>query len=212
MAEPTIQNILALPSPNFTVHNVFSHGARSRGNWQRILPRHVRQWDDFNLNNISSAYGDLLGQPAWVAMNGLYANRVARNISEMKDRFIEWLLKILESPVATGSRLLGRRLGSANVVHHSQGTAVPRVNNNYEPCLVFYLDTMPRTHIVVSSARLSSHWTSEDLKDQEPASLLPLWELATYAKESGTRYSFIMTDKEVVVVRFMADPSGRYGA
>ncbi|WAO87647.1 Hypothetical protein NCS54_00496400 [Fusarium falciforme] len=212
MAGPTIQNILALPSPTFTLTKAPTQVPRPCDKWERILPRHVRQWDDFNLNNISSAFGDLLGQPASVAMGGLYANRGVRNLNEMKNHSIDWLLRILESPVAIGSRLLGHRLGSASVIDHSRDTTFPGAKHKYESSLIFYLDTMPRIHFVVSCARLSSQWASEGLKNQEAAGLLPIRQLATYAKESGTRYSFIMTDKEVVVVRFIANSNGQYGA
>ncbi|RSL92088.1 hypothetical protein CDV31_015307 [Fusarium ambrosium] len=212
MAGPTIQNILALPSPTFTLTSVGTGTPRSCDKWERVQPWHVRQWDDFNLKTISGAFGDLLDQPASVAMGGLCADRGIRNLKEMKNHSIDWLLRILESPVTIGGRLLGHRLGFTSAVDHSRDTTFPGAKHKYESSLIFYHDAIPRIHFVVSCARLSSQWTSEGLKNQDHAAVLPIRQLATYAKESGTRYSFIMTDKEVVVVRFMADPNGQYGA
>ncbi|KAL2694765.1 hypothetical protein Neosp_001352 [[Neocosmospora] mangrovei] len=212
MAGPTIQNILALPSPAFTLPETPTKAPNPCGKWQTILPQHVRQWDDFNLDTISGAFGDLLDQPASVAMGGLYANRGVRNLGEMKNHAIDWLLKILESPVTVGSRLLSHRLGCASAIDHSRDTTFPGAKHKYESSLIFYLDIKPRVHFVVSCARLSSQWTSEGLKNPDPVAMLPICQLATYAKESGTRYCFVMTDKEVVVVRFMVDFTGQYQA
>ncbi|EEU37753.1 uncharacterized protein NECHADRAFT_88134 [Fusarium vanettenii 77-13-4] len=212
MAGTTIQNILALPSPVFTLTGFQTRAVGHCDKWERVQMCHVRQWDDFNVSNISSAFGDLLDQPASVAMGGLCANRGVRNLGEMKNHAIDWLLGILESPLAAGSRLLSHRLGSASAIDHSRDTTFPGAKHKYESSLIFYLDSSPRIHFVVSCARLSSQWTSEGLKNQEPAAVIPIRQLATYAKESGTRYSFIMTDKEVVVVRFIVDSTGQYRA
>ncbi|KAI8720157.1 hypothetical protein NCS52_00460400 [Fusarium sp. LHS14.1] len=212
MAGTTIQNILALPSPVFTLSGIPTRAARPCDKWEKVQMCHVRQWDDFNVSNISGAFGDILDQPASIAMGGLYANRGVRNLNEMKNHSVDWLLRILESPVAVGSRHLGHRLGSASVIDHSRDTTFPGAKHNYESSLTFYLDTIPRIHFVVSCARLSSQWTSERLKNQDSADLFPIRQLATYARESGTRYSFIMTDKEIVVVRFTVDSNGQYGA
>ncbi|RSL86070.1 hypothetical protein CEP52_015941 [Fusarium oligoseptatum] len=190
MAGPTIQNILALPSPTFTLTSVGTGTPRSCDKWERVQPWHVRQWDDFNLNTISGAFGDLLDQPASVAMGGLCADRGIRNLKEMKNHSIDWLLRILESPVTIGGRLLGHRLGFASAVDHSRDTTFPGAKHKYESSLIFYHDAIPRIHFVVSCARLSSQWTSEGLKNQDHAAVLPIRQLATYAKESGTRYSF----------------------
>lgn len=212
MASPTIQNILAMPSPTFTLNVAQPQAARGCAAWMKVQHWHIRQWENFNLNNIASAFGDILRQPASASMEGMRTSRGVRNLTEMKNHCIDGLLRILEGPMAAGSYLLGQRLRSATVIDHLRDTTFPGAKHKYESSLIFYLEATPRIHFVVSCARLSPQWTSEDLKNQEPAGLLPIRQLATYAKESGTRYSFIMTDKEVVVVRFVADSSGQYEA
>ncbi|RSL62425.1 hypothetical protein CEP53_004756 [Fusarium sp. AF-6] len=212
MTSSTIQNILAMPSPPFTLNVAQPQVARGCAAWMKVQHRHVRQWDDFNLNNIATAFGDILRQPASASMEGMRASRGVRNLTEMKNHCIDGLLKILEGPMAAGGNLLGQRLRSETVIDHLRDTTLAGAGHNYEPSLIFYIDTTPRIHLVVSCARLSSVWTSESLKNQEPNAMLPICQLATYAQMGGTRYAFIMTDKEVVVVRFISDSNGQYGA
>ncbi|KAJ3468224.1 hypothetical protein MRS44_002289 [Fusarium solani] len=212
MAVPTIHNVLAMPTPNFTLNADNPWGVRDCPTWTRIQSRHVRQWDAFNLNNLSSAFGNILRQPTSVGMGAMGTDREFRNLAEMKSHAIDSLLKIVEGPVATIGQLLGQRLESVTVVDHVRDVALPEGTRHYTPSLTFYVGTTTRAYLVVSCVRLSANWTSEGLKEQQANSLSPLCQLAKYAKLSGTRYGFIMTDKEVVVVRFIVDSTGQYGA
>lgn len=63
---------------------------------------------------------------------------------------------------------------------------------------------MRRAWLVLGAARKSATWESESLSDENAKSsdLYPLRQLASYAAASGKPYTFIVTDQELVVVRF----------
>ncbi|KAJ4328868.1 hypothetical protein N0V84_000656 [Fusarium piperis] len=201
-----------MPTPNFTLNTDNPWSVKDCPTWTRVQSGHIRQWDAFKLNNLFSAFGDILRQPTSVAIGATGADKEFRNLAEMKSHAIDSLLKIVEGPVATIGQLLGQRLESVTSVDHVRDVALPEGPRHYTPSLTFYVATTPRAYLVVSCVRLSAHWTSEGLKEHQANSLSPLCQLAKYAKLSKTRYGFIMTDKEVVVVRFMADSNGQYGA
>lgn len=72
------------------------------------------------------------------------------------------------------------------------------------PPLSFSFDGMRRAWLVLGAARKSATWESESLSDENAKSsdLYPLRQLASYAAASGKPYTFIVTDQELVVVRF----------
>ncbi|KAM0427856.1 hypothetical protein ACHAPT_007315 [Fusarium lateritium] len=210
MSGPAIQSILAMPNPTLTLNIASCRAPKDCLTWVRAEHLQARQWNGFDLNSLSSAFGDLLCRPATSAnVEAVLANRHVRNVTEMKNHCIESLLENLKGPIADGGRFLGHRLGSELIIDHMRDTPLP---GHYEPSLLFYIDTLPRVHLVVSCVRLSAFWTSQDLETQQSRSLSPIRQLATYAREAGTRYGFVMTDKEVVVVRFMVDINGEYMA
>ncbi|KAI8676297.1 hypothetical protein NCS56_00517100 [Fusarium sp. Ph1] len=207
MARLTIQNILAMPNPTFHLNSPNPRAPEIRISWINAQHCRVRRWDDFNLGNLSSAFGDVLSQPASVGIGPVAAHREVQNLSEMKNDCINSLLNILEGPVDSGRRLLGHRLGSTMPIAHSQNI---KLQGGYVPSLTFYINAASRALLVVSCARLSATWTSEELQNHESGDTSPICQLATYARESKTRYGFVMTDKEVVVVRFSVGTCGEY--
>ncbi|KAJ4266249.1 hypothetical protein NW762_004232 [Fusarium torreyae] len=120
----------------------------------------------------------------------------------------------MESLMTEGARLLGQTVGPSTVI-----SSIPNArlitdgdSRGLRPSLAFFIDTQPRVNLVAGCVQLSGAWSSNDLEAQTGCAMWPIERLAKYAKHGGTRYSFIMTDLELVVVHFFKLTPGKLGA
>ncbi|KAM0562948.1 hypothetical protein ACHAPJ_001789 [Fusarium lateritium] len=216
MASQSIQSVLAIRNPTLTLNSSIGIGGVGSG---RVSFSHsnISRWDDFSFGHIYSAYGHILCQPnsANIGIETFSLDRSFRNLSELKHYGFGSLLAKLESPLIEGARFLAQELGSPTAISIFKDVPLIVTHGNsagYKPSLAFFVDAQPRFNLVVSCARLSGVWSSKDLEDQTENSTWPIGQLSNYAKFGGTRYSFIMTEVEVVVVRFYKMSSGELGA
>ncbi|KAM5348905.1 hypothetical protein ACJ41O_008728 [Fusarium nematophilum] len=181
----------------------------------------VTRWEDFNLTFLNNAFADILRQPSSIdeSAANISAAYAVENITFLKRFGLKTLVDRLRGPIADGARYLGMHLGSQPFVSNEYDAPLfsPEGDGSpYRPSVTFYVNNNPssQTNLVVSTVRISSAWTSRDLASGVPGAIQPLNQLATYACHGQTRYSFLLTDQELVVVRVFMDEAcpGRYGA
>ncbi|KAF4499729.1 hypothetical protein FAGAP_4083 [Fusarium agapanthi] len=176
-----------------------------------MLPENITRWSDFNMININNPHGDLLSKPSHI-IPGQGADKSFRNQSELRNYALDTLLFTLSPLVSESARVLGQRLGFSPTIewHRDIPLAGPQVvGPALRPSLTIFADTMPRKNLVTSMVHISSMWCSTDIGN---GSTDPIQHLGRYAQPSGTRYSFAITDTEVVVIRFHSLEGGETGA
>ncbi|KAF5642117.1 hypothetical protein F25303_6635 [Fusarium sp. NRRL 25303] len=172
----------------------------------------ITRWNDFNMVNINNAYGDLLSKPSNI-IPGQGVIKSFRNQSELRNYALDPLVSTLRPLVSDSARALGQRLGYSPTIewHRDIPLAGPQVvaRQAFHPSLTIFADTMPRANLVTSMVHVSSTWRSTDIENDSKD---PIQHLGIYAQPSGTRYSFAITDTEVVVIRFHSLNGGETGA
>jgi hypothetical protein len=179
-----------------------------------IARENITRWNDFELINIKNAYGDLLSKPSNIILRQ-GADKHFGNQTELRNYAFDSLISELRPLVSESARVLGQRLGFAPTIDYLQDAplAGPQVvGNALRPSLSIFAVTTPRTNLITSMVYISSSWCSTDIETDGRQSIWPILHLAHYAQYSGTRYSFAMTDAEVVVIRFHSLDGGALGA
>ncbi|KAF5724218.1 hypothetical protein FMUND_1009 [Fusarium mundagurra] len=165
----------------------------------------------FNIIDINNAYGDLLSKPSNL-IPGQGADKSFRNQSELRNYALDAMVPILRPLVSETARVLGQRLGFSPTIewHRDIPLAGPQVvGHAHTPSLTIFGDTMPRKNFVTSMVHVSSIWCSTDIENNF---MDPIQHLGLYAQLSGSRYTFAITDTEVVVIRFHSLDGGETGA
>ncbi|RKL47715.1 hypothetical protein BFJ72_g1946 [Fusarium proliferatum] len=211
MDQPSILSLLS------TRNTVLTDNTRRESSWRvptmiPIRPENITRWNDFNITDISNAYGDLLSKPSNIIL-GQGAIKSFRNQSELRNYALDPLISTLRPLVSESARVLGQRLGFSPTIewHRDIPLAGPQVvaRQAFHPSLTIFADTMPRENLVTGMVHVSSTWCSTDIEND---STNPIQHLGIYAEPSGTRYSFAITDTEVVVIRFHSLNGGETGA
>ncbi|KAF4970753.1 hypothetical protein FSARC_2266 [Fusarium sarcochroum] len=215
MTTQSIQNILAMPSLNLILDTNDSKLNHPVGAFE-IDSSNMSRWDEFSLTNISGVFGHILCQPSSMNIDPgtLVTDRLCGRLSDLQYYAFKPLLTTVESLMTEGARLLGQRLGPPTVISSIQNAPLIAQGGSggLRPSLAFFVDTQPRVNLLVGCVQLSGAWSSNDLEAQTSRAMWPIERLARYAKYGGTRYSFIMTDVELVVVYFFRMTSGKFGA
>ncbi|KAF5661590.1 hypothetical protein FCIRC_11776 [Fusarium circinatum] len=176
-----------------------------------MIPENITRWSDFNMININNAYGDLLSKPSHI-ISWQGTDKYFRNQSELRNYALDALLFTLSPLVSESARVLGQRLRISPTMewHRDIPLAGPQVvGPALRPNLTIFADTIPRKNFVTGMVHVSSIWCSTDIGN---GSTDPIQHLRRYAQPSGTRYSFAITDTEVVVIRFHSLEGGETGA
>ncbi|KAI8722406.1 hypothetical protein NCS52_00384300 [Fusarium sp. LHS14.1] len=212
MPPQTIQEALTGHVPTFVLDVNAPIQPKPMGTWMRVYSDDVWYWEGFNLTNLRNAYGHIFDLPNPTLSNPIRSLRlsptcavsdahprfVIRNLDELKKHGIETLHHLLKFPLQHAIPKLKERL----VCCKSDLLCDYRAPHTQADWLwsVFY--ATDKTNLVVSCSRLSNTFTSEDLRLKKLNAMYTLRQLATYAVIGKTRYGFILTDKEVVIVRF----------
>ncbi|KAF5645451.1 hypothetical protein F52700_2014 [Fusarium sp. NRRL 52700] len=210
MDQPSILSLLSTRNTVLT-DNTRLERPRNEPTMILMLPENITRWDDFNMININNAYGDLLSKPSNI-IPGQGADKSFRNQSELRNYAFDTLSSTLRPLVSESARVLGQRFGFSPTIewHQNVPLAGPQVvGPALRPSLTIFADTVPRTNLVTSMVHVSSIWCSTDIEND---SAEPIRHLAKYAQISGTRYSFAITDTEVVAIRFHSLDRGEPGA
>ncbi|KAK2681785.1 hypothetical protein RAB80_003578 [Fusarium oxysporum f. sp. vasinfectum] len=160
----------------------------------------IMRWDQFNIDSLRQAYGDILDRYPVPTVIGHHGPHAVNGLRRFKQVFMDNLFPRLAHPIQTGATVLGARLGAALPnVSIEKDTVVdwPRRSG-------LSLVSDDGTHFLVGCVLMESQWDSTRLESShylEDLAFLPLRRVATYCLATDTRYGFVLTPGEVVVVR-----------
>ncbi|KAF4955581.1 hypothetical protein FGADI_4416 [Fusarium gaditjirri] len=160
----------------------------------------VIPWDQFNLDSLRQAYGDMLDRYPVPAVIGNRGPHTVNGLTRFKQVFIDSLFPRLSHPIQTGTAVLGDRLGATLPnVSINKDTIVDRSRRSG-----LSLISDDGTHFLVSCVLMASQWDSTQLEISYSLGdevFQPLWRVAAYCVATDTRYRFVLTPDEVVVLR-----------
>ncbi|KAK7416215.1 hypothetical protein QQZ08_012093 [Neonectria magnoliae] len=214
--QETIHEILSRPNP--IVSNVVPRPSRSvlGATWVDITPDNITPWNDFTYENIAHAFGDILEIALDKEDTEERRDPVhVRRVPDVRALGPGYFFRILSRPIAEGSRVLGRRLGSPLPAVGTGEDQTVRSGQRTVRCgLAFFFDQPVQTYLVTSGIKVSNSWISNDLTNNstDESVLAPMSQVATYARVCRTRYTFVLTDEEFVAVRISCDHGGVYKA
>ncbi|RFN52861.1 hypothetical protein FIE12Z_2874 [Fusarium flagelliforme] len=198
-ATTSIQDALASDNPTLQVDSRPTRLVTI--NVADIANPRIAHWDDFDLYSLRQAYGDLLEQypVPRVAMPRypLECNRV----NQLKGIFIDHVFPRLAQPIKTGATVLEDRLGHG-LPDVSMGSDT-QVEGHYRSGLSL-TSSDGVEHYLVSCVLMETQWTSAMVESAENSghiTCLPLRRVAAYCVSTDTRYGFVLTPGEIVVVR-----------
>ncbi|KAJ4327421.1 hypothetical protein N0V84_002193 [Fusarium piperis] len=164
----------------------------------------VSNWTEFNFETLMEAYGDILSEQVQAMSHAPTGLPSIRRLADLKTVGQTYLFPTLQYTLDAGARHIGIRLG-----HH-----LPRFEflpsqplGGLRPA--FTLSSDSQDILVVSCVQFAKQWNSSDLLDTSGSAKHPIGRLVTYCKAAGTRYGFVLTSSEVVVVRVSMVASSR---
>ncbi|KAI8683181.1 hypothetical protein LRP88_04845 [Fusarium phalaenopsidis] len=198
MPPQTIQEALADQVPAFVLDVNAPINPRPVRTWMMVDPNDVMYWQGFNLAELINAYGHIFDLPCpEFPVSDARPLFVIRTLDALKQHGIETLHHLLKCPLQYAiPKLKQSPVCSKHDVLCDYKAPHTQIDGIWG---VFY--AMDDTNLVVSCSRLSNTFTSEDLRLKKPDAIYTLRQLATYAAIGKMRYGFILTDKEVVIVR-----------
>ncbi|SCO77068.1 uncharacterized protein FRV6_01280 [Fusarium oxysporum] len=143
----------------------------------------IVRWDQFNIDSLRQAYGDILDRYPVPTVIGHHGPHAVNGLRRFKQVFMDNLFPRLAHPIQTGATVLGPALELRFRMSRSR-----RIQSWTGLADLGYLSSLMTEPI------FSSHYL-EDL------AFLPLRRVATYCLATDTRYGFVLTPGEVVVVR-----------
>lgn len=211
MDEPSLHALLSRENPIFKV----AHGASNYHATKGVSIESITRWVDFNLQNIISAYGHILSRHASslqkVNLENAQSEEELRNVTELKKAAYHWLDSMCVPLVCEGAGILQGSLSCPDTVRSGQDAPlIPKKGN--QPNWTFFTGQDHRIYLVTGTFRLSKAWSSEKLEQQTSRCNEPIEQLARHAVEAETRYGFILSEKEVVVVCFYNTKQGKLAA
>ncbi|KIL95751.1 hypothetical protein FAVG1_00489 [Fusarium avenaceum] len=170
-------------------------------------------WDDFRIESLTQAYGDILSSSLIIQMSGSNSGPEGfTHLGGLKSAFQDDILKSVRQALVKGTGDVAYRLFEATPnVDTEQDDHISRERGYVSGLSLLLRGNNPiRTpRLVVSCFYNASAWHSGWLQQPNTDARLPLRRLAWYCLEADTRYGFIFTDKELVVVRVSAIKSVR---
>ncbi|CAG7557996.1 unnamed protein product [Fusarium equiseti] len=197
-ATTSIQDSLASDNPTL---QVASNPTRLvTVNVADIANPRIAHWDDFDLHLLRQAYGDLLEQYPVPRVAMPRSPLECYRLIQLKTIFVDHVFPRLVQPIKTGATALENRLG-----HGLPDLSMRRdtlVEWPYRSGLTLTSDD--EVHHLVSCVVLGTQWTSAEVESAENSGddeCLPLRRVAAYCVSTDTRYGFVLTPGEIVVVR-----------
>ena len=165
----------------------------------------IAHWDDFDLYSLRQAYGDLLEHYPVPRVASSCSPLKVKGLKDLKKVFVDHVFPRLMQPIKTGTTILEKRLGHR----------LPDVSMRQDTPLEWpYRSGLSLTsdggvHYLVSCVLWETQWTSamiESAKNSGDDECLPLRRVAAYCLSTNTRYGFVFTPREFVVVRVSGTP------
>lgn len=202
-ATTSIQDSLASENPTLQVTSKTANLANT--NVADIANPGIAHWDDFDLGSLRQAYGDLLEEYPVPTVASSHSQLTFKGLTAFKKAFVDHVFPRLMQPIKTGATALGERLGKRLPdLSMCQDTLVER---RYRSALSLMSDK--GVHFLVSCVLLETQWTSamvESATNSGHVACLPLRRVAAYCLSTNTRYGFVLTPGEFVVVRVSGTP------
>lgn len=174
-----------------------------------VLRTQVSRWEDFNLFNVTSAFGDIL---ACEAYDGLHPFSLIPpgNLASLSTFDLTYFRQRLQSPMEVGLRVLAERSGRNGLtVATRQYQQLP---GGFKPALGFVLPGNPEVSLASGLVRVSAAWGFDHIVTRANKNWdNPLHQLAIYSHYGRTRYGFVLTNEEVVVVRNFSENGLDFG-
>ncbi|KAF5634640.1 hypothetical protein F52700_5833 [Fusarium sp. NRRL 52700] len=160
----------------------------------------IMPWGDFNADCLHQAYGDILSDyPVPTVIDHLGPHTV-NGLNRFKQVVIDNLCPRLAHPIQTGRIVLGTRLRvKLQHICFKKDTVLDWPHRS-----ALSLVSDDGTHFLVSCVLMGSQWNSAQVERSHVLGNmvhLPLRRVAAYCLATDTRHGFILTPREVVVVR-----------
>ncbi|KAM0467418.1 hypothetical protein ACHAP7_011942 [Fusarium lateritium] len=162
-------------------------------------------WDDFNFQSLSEAYGDTLSANLDFQHVEPYSNPTQiTGLNTLKAVCEGYVFRCIHQAMVKGVEdiacRLDQRIPNVEIVRddliasgYRSGQSILLRDNSISNTPV---------RLMVSCFYHTSTWTSDSLlQEHNPGSAVPLQRLATYCLRARTRYGFIFSSEELVVVR-----------
>lgn len=190
----------SLTSNNPTLDVTVNPGNPVPTNAAVVAGAQIARWHDFNADYLGQAYGDILNDNPVPTVAGHPGPHTVNGLNRFKQVVIGTLFPSLAHPIQTGATVLGARLGAGlPKVLFKKDTVVdwPRRSG-------LSLVSDDGTHFLVGCVLMGSQWNSAPLDNarvREDVVHLPLRRVAAYCLSTDTHYGFVLTTREIVVVR-----------
>ncbi|RBR11251.1 uncharacterized protein FIESC28_09135 [Fusarium coffeatum] len=153
-ATTSIQDSLASENPTLQVASKTVKLADT--NVADIANPGIAHWDDFDLDSLRQAYGDLLEEHPVPRVASSHSPLKINGLTDLKKIFVDHVFPRLMQPIKTGATALGDRLGDRLPdVSMCKDTLVER---RYRSALSLISDK--GVHYLVSCVLLETQWTS----------------------------------------------------
>ncbi|PNP61115.1 hypothetical protein FNYG_14203 [Fusarium nygamai] len=204
----TIRDILSLRNPGLDVQGNLG-APRNDPTAANILSTQVTQWTDFNIQVLTQAYGDIMAFRLAAAADVQPAPLQVNSIEDIKSKMFQNSIwpRIRES-IAEGARAIQSRLSgqTPSAVDMIPGHSLP----DNRTSTISFTSGQSRSPLVVSCI-VTRAWRSIDLVNPATdTAMRPIRRIATYCISAQTRYGFIATVNEIVVVRVSAKGPGSH--
>ena len=212
-SNPRISNVRCSPGNNTT---------SKKSTWEQ--PRYIEQWEDFDCKAMQRIYDGILQE--LLADQYDFENiehprrRIDRMISDERSLegavLLHWNYKIVKEALRQSqSRLFGRPdrkevflvIGSQALLSGFNGDLKPDWAGIQGEPADSQDESIP-LNILPGETKLSKKWSSINIKMGEVKTtyqktdwLRPIAQLFTYCVQSGSRYGYIITDKELLAAR-----------
>ncbi|KAF4956503.1 hypothetical protein FGADI_3782 [Fusarium gaditjirri] len=213
MEEPSLHQVLSMENPMFKIAHKASAYHSVKGNPVEVF--NITRWVEFNLQNIISAYGHVLSRRTsslqQMNLKNTEVEEEICNVTELKHAAYRRLACISVPLVCEGAGILKESLSCPDTIRTGQDATLMSGKRS-RPNWTFYVGQDPRIYLVTGTFRLSKAWSSAKIEHQATRGNEPIKQLARHATEAETRYGFILSETEVVVVCYYTTQQGKLDA
>ncbi|KAF4960610.1 hypothetical protein FSARC_10424 [Fusarium sarcochroum] len=199
---PTIHDILTVPNPKLLVTPARPQHMRPDRTANKVDQDGLSRWDEFNLQVLSDAFGDILNRHVHPSNHAQPGPFTINGLGDLRAMCIRSIFPLLTQPIAIGAAEIGSRINYIFPPIYAEQNQSLRISRISALSFMADFNGSPRTQLVVSCVLHGTQWNSTALSGSlHSAALLPIRRIATYCILANTRYGFILTAQELVVVR-----------
>ncbi|RSL41473.1 hypothetical protein CEP54_015816 [Fusarium duplospermum] len=159
----------------------------------------VTRWADFNLATLMEAYRDILNEQVQVKNHAPTELPSIRYLADLKTVAQSCIFPTLQYTTEAGARHIGIRLGRHLPTIDFRPSL--RLTGDQTCYPAFTLRSGDEKAHIVGCVQFAKQWHSSDLLGTSSVAKRPIGRLITCCRNANTRYGFIFTSSEVVVIR-----------